>query len=228
MRIPMERGSARTERSQNGMDPGPDYFGPKAGTMAEVNDPKDLPEDEHHIVEYTDVDPYSADHRDYVLLQSRVNLMNTSQMSDLKANLMLTLSAVMLQFALGKIGTPESSGHRAPLWVVAVGALLTIIFSAWSTLPRIRYKRPNMPEGDRLPPGSNLLFFGNFIGLSLLEYKRWMARMLSSPPRTHDAILEELHAHGRFIVMHKFLPLRLAYLSFLLTLAVSALLYAAM
>ncbi|MCB9193707.1 MAG: hypothetical protein H6597_04170 [Flavobacteriales bacterium] len=196
--------------------------------MTDPQDPKDLKPGEHPPVAYDDVDPYSADHRDYVLMQSRVNLMNTSQMSDLKANLMLTLSAVMLQFALGKIVSPEGVGHRAPLWVVAVGALITIVFSAWSTLPRIRYKRPNIPPGDRLPPGTNLLFFGNFIGLALADYKQWMHKVLSSPPRTHDAILEELHAHGRFIVQHKFLPLRLAYLSFLITLLVSAGLYAVM
>jgi hypothetical protein len=35
---------------------------------------------------YEDVDPYTADHRDYLLIQTRVNLMAVSQMSDLKAN----------------------------------------------------------------------------------------------------------------------------------------------
>jgi hypothetical protein len=52
-----------------------------------------------------------------------------------------------------------------------------------------------------------------------------MHRVMSSPPRSHDAILEEIHAHGRFISRRKYLPLRLAYLTFLITWIVGAGLY---
>jgi hypothetical protein len=174
---------------------------------------------------YEDVDPYTADHRDLLLSQSRMNLMAISQMSDLKANLILTLSAVMLQFALAKVSDPAMASPRAPYWVIAAGALITILFSAYSTLPKAPFRfRERADTGSPDLPG-NILFFSTFIPLSLAEYKRHMEFVLRTPPHTHEAILEELHAHGRYIARKKYLPLRMAYISFLLTWVVGATFY---
>jgi hypothetical protein len=174
---------------------------------------------------YEDVDPYKADHRDYLLNQSRVNLLAISQMSDLKANLMLTLSAVLLQFALVKVSDHTLVGPKLHYWVIVVGALFTILFSAYSTLPKSPFRIKKLADDAALPTGSSLLFFNQFIQLSLPEYKRRMSVILSSPPRSHEAILEELHAHGHYIAKKKYLPLRLAYITFLLTWVIGAVLY---
>jgi hypothetical protein len=180
----------------------------------------------HAPERYEDVDPYTADHRDYLLNQSRVNLMAISQMSDLKANLMLTLSAVLLQFALVKVSDHSLAGPKAHYWIMVVGALVTILLSAYSTLPKAPMRHNPLPDDAALPPGVTLLFFTTFIRFSLPEYKRRMNILLSSPPRSHDAIMEELHAHGRYISRKKYLPLRLAYFTFLLTWLVGAVMYA--
>jgi hypothetical protein len=176
--------------------------------------------------QYEDVDPYTADHRDYLLNQSRVNLMAVSQMSDLKANLMLTLSAVLLQFALVKVSDHSYDGPRAHYWVMVVGALLTILLSAYSTLPKAPVRQRMLAEDSTLPKGFTLLFFTSYIRLSLPDYKRRMSQLLSSPPRTHEAILEELHAHGNYIAKRKYVPLRMAYITFLFTWVVGAVMYA--
>jgi hypothetical protein len=166
---------------------------------------------------YEDVDPYVADHRDQLLMQTRWNLMTASQMSDLKANLMLTLSAVILQLALVKVSDSEQQQTVAHYWAIVLGALSTIILSAWSTIPKSPLLMKERPDTGSNKVPFNLLHFTNFIELSLPEFKRHMNHVMSTPPRTHDAILEELHAHGRSISRRKYLPLRLAYLSFLLT-----------
>jgi hypothetical protein len=175
-------------------------------------------------VRYEDVDPYVADHRDQLLMQTRWNLMTASQMSDLKANLMLTLSAVMLQFALAKVADAQQQ-QVAHYWAIVLGALATILLSAWSTIPKSPLFMKERPDSGSHKVPFNILHFTNFIELSLPEFKRHMNHVMSSPPRTHDAILEELHAHGRFISRRKYLPLRLAYLSFLLTWLMVAILY---
>jgi hypothetical protein len=171
------------------------------------------------------VDPYTADHRDLLLQQSRVNLMAISQMSDLKANLMLTLSAVMLQFALVKASDHTLPGSHLPYWVIVVGSLVTIICSAWSTVPKGGLNMQELPEDGRSPAPHGLLFFGTYIRLSLPAFKRHMEHVLASPPHTHEAIIEELHAHGRYIARRKYLPLMLAYIRFLVTLILGAALY---
>jgi len=175
--------------------------------------------------QYDDVDPYTADHRDIMLQQSRVNLMAISQMSDLKANLILTLSAVILQFALLKASNHDLTGPKIHFWVLAIGSLITIFFSAYSTLPKSPVRFREKPDrGSNVVP-NNILHFTTFIPLTLVEFKRHMTTVLRSPPHTHEAIIEELHAHGRFISRRKYLPLRLAYMSFLITLIVGATLY---
>jgi hypothetical protein len=184
-----------------------------------LNSPPEVP------LRYEDVDPYVADHRDSLLMQTRWNLMTASQMSDLKANLMLTLSAVMLQFSLVKVSDHTVTGPIAHYWVIAVGALTTIILSAWSTVPKSPLFFTERPDTGTSQIPFNILHFTTFIGLSLPEFKRHMHRVMSSPPRSHDAILEEIHAHGRFISRRKYLPLRLAYLTFLITWIVGAGLY---
>lgn len=175
--------------------------------------------------QYDDVDPYTADHRDIMLQQSRVNLMAISQMSDLKANLILTLSAVMLQFALMKVTDHELVGPKLHLWVIAIGSLITILFSAYSTLPKSPIRFREKPDNGGVDVPKNILHFSTFIPLTLVEFKRHMTTVLRSPPHTHEAIVEELHAHGRYISRRKYLPLRLAYMSFLLTWIVGASLY---
>ena len=175
--------------------------------------------------QYDDVDPYTADHRDSLLSQSRYNLMMISQMSDLKANLILTLSAVMLQFALMKVGNHDLQGPKIHFWVIAIGSLITILFSAYSTLPKSPLRFREKPDGGSVDVPKNILHFSTFIPLTLVEFKRHMATVLRSPPHTHEAIVEELHAHGRYISRRKYLPLRLAYMSFLMTWIVGATLY---
>lgn len=208
--------------------PCPDYL---AAIMSEdsekrphpVDDPASVPVGQ--LQTYEDVDPYSADHRDYVLMQSRVNLMASSQMADVKANLILTLSAIMLQFGLTKVTNHELAGSHVPYWAVVIGSLLTIILCGYSTLPTASFRLRQYGENEPLPKGFSLLFFGSFTRLPLPRFKRMMHDMLSSPPRTHDAILDELYGHGQYIQRKKYLPLRLAYIAFLSTWVVSAVLY---
>ena len=118
--------------------------------------------------------------------------MAVSQMSDLKANLMLTLSAVMLQFALMKVSDPTIAGAVAHYWVITVGALTTIILSAWSTVPKTPLIFRERPDDGSLHTPPNILHFSNFIELSLPAYKRHMRQVMRSPPHTHEAILEEI------------------------------------
>lgn len=195
---------------------------------AEEERPEAAPHEDPQLppARYEDVDPYNADHRDYLLAQSRVNLMAISQMSDLKANLMLTLNALLLQFALSKVSDHAIVGPKAHYWVMVIGALVTILLCAYATLPKAPAMRARIAENGPLPKGFNLFFFTSFIQLPLDEYKKRMHLVLSSPPRTHDAILEELHAHGRYIARQKYTPLRMAYFSFLLTWVVGAVMYA--
>ena len=194
----------------------------------ESEEPTPLPEQDPQVrmpMSYEDVDPYTADHRDYVLLQSRVNLMASSQMADLKANLILTLSAIMLQFGLTQMTSPEPIAHRTALLAIVIGSVITIVLCGYSTIPISSFRRKMFGEQEELPGSFTLLFFGSYTKLPKQRFKEMMHATLSSPPRTHDSILDELYTHGQFIMRKKFLPLRLAYTTFLLTWLLSALLF---
>jgi hypothetical protein len=151
-------------------------------------------------------------HLDHLLRQTRQHHVQLSSMADLKANMLLTVSAVMLSLTVPHIGQPH---FRWPGLVLIGFCLLTILLAAYAVMPKtpLGLRRPAPP--DIHSHGFNLLFFGDFSRLGYDEFDRAMESILNDPSLAYSAQVKEVYVLGCFLAAKKYRFLRLAYLAFL-------------
>lgn len=159
-------------------------------------------------------------HLDHMMHQSRMHLVQLSTMADLKANMLLTISSLVITVSLPHLLTPN---HLWPLFPLVGFCLLTIGLATYAVMPKI----PVLPQKDSTPdmhsPMFNLLFFGDFTRLSYGEFEAAMEENMNDHSRTYTMQVRELYSLGMFLAKKKYRYLRLAYLSFMLGLFASVL-----
>lgn len=148
-------------------------------------------------------------HLDQMLRQTRWHHAQLSSMADAKANMMLTVPAILITLAVPRLTEPA---FRWAAVTLIVFCLLTIVLAACAAMPG-RSKAGKMP--------GNLLFFGDFTRMSFEEYERAMEEMLNDPSRTYEAQVREIYTLGVYLARKKYRYVRLAYLSFVGGLLVS-------
>ena len=132
-----------------------------------------------------------------------------SAMADLKANIVITVSSVILTFTLGRINDPQLKvGAIILLCFTSVALILSIL----AVLPKYRPLRLN---GRPLPPHFNLLFFGHFAELPRERFLEEMARAMRSDGSAYEAMAKDLYSLGVYLAHYKYPYLRAAYLFFL-------------
>jgi hypothetical protein len=98
----------------------------------------------------------SGDHLLRLLQQHHVQL---STMADTKANIIITVSSIVLTLVLGRVTDPSL---RVGLMVLGAFTLMALLLAILAVLPKYR---GSIKVGGPLPPGFNVLFFGHFAGL---------------------------------------------------------------
>lgn len=154
-------------------------------------------------------------HLDAILRVAQAHLVQLSSMADVKANMLLTMSSVVMTLALPQL---IKDTHLWPLIILIAFCLLTICFATYAVMPKTPFHRL-APPPDIHHPGFNLLFFGDFTRLPQLEFEEAMQEMMNDHNRTYGTQVRELYLLGTFLMEKKYKFLRLAYLSFITGLA---------
>ncbi len=157
-------------------------------------------------------------HLDQMLRQSRAHHVQLSAMADTKANMLMTLSAVVVTLTVPHVFKP---GFTWPFAVLIAFCLVTVTFAAYAVMPKNPPAQKNGPPPDVNDIGFNLLFFGDFIRLDYAQYEAAMESMMNDPSRAYEAQVRELYVLGNFLSRKKYRFLRLAYMSFLIGLFAS-------
>ena len=160
-----------------------------------------------------------GNHLDHMLRQTRMHHVHLSMMADTKANILLTMSSVLITLSVPHILEPAF--HLAVIVLISF-CLATIALAGYALMPKtpLTLRPPAAP--DVRSPDFNLLFFGDFARLSWAEYEATMEEMMNDPSATYQAQVRELYTLGRFLARRKYRVLRLAYLSFITGLFASA------
>src|SRR6188768_2695045 len=93
---------------------------------------------------------------DVLLRTSQQHHVALSVMADTKANILITVSSIVLTLVLGKM---DDAGLRPAMLTLGAFILLSLLLAVIAVLPKYRPLR--LVPGEELPPHFNLLFFGH-------------------------------------------------------------------
>ncbi|MBI3881783.1 MAG: hypothetical protein HY301_17180 [Verrucomicrobia bacterium] len=151
-------------------------------------------------------------HLDQMMRQTRAHHVQLSSMADLKANMLLTMSSLVLTVAAPRVLTPE---FRLAGIVLVVSCIATIALAAYAAMPKLPLRRRHNDLEATHRGNFNLLFFGDFTRLTYEEFEAEMEKMMNDPSAAYEAQVREVYALGVFLATKKYRFLRLAYLSFI-------------
>jgi hypothetical protein len=147
---------------------------------------------------------------DVMLRTTQQHHVALSTMADTKANIIITVSSIVLTLSLGRL---DHVALRTSMLVLAGFTLLTLLLAILAVLPKYRPLR--LQAGAPLPRQFNLLFFGHFSELDRERFQREMARSLAADGSVYRTMVSDIHSLGSYLAHHKYRYLRLSYLSFL-------------
>lgn len=155
----------------------------------------------------------------------RVTLRNHIKLSDIadtKANILLSVNAIIISIALSnlipKLDNPSNEYLIIPTVIFVLFTVTSIILSVLAT-------RPNVTSGkftkeDVTNKKVNLLFFGNFHKMSLDQFQWAMNEMIGDKDYIYSSLTKDLYFLG-LVLQRKYKILRLTYSIFMTGIVVS-------
>ncbi|MFY7670279.1 Pycsar system effector family protein [Tenacibaculum sp. MEBiC06402] len=154
-----------------------------------------------------------------VALRNHITL---SDIADTKANILLSVNAIIISMALStlipKLDNPSNSYLIVPSIIFIVFTVVSIILSILAT-------RPNVTQGkftqeDIINKKVNLLFFGNFHKMNLQEFEWGMNEMMKDRDYLYGSLTKDLYFLG-LVLNRKYSLLRTTYTVFMIGIIVS-------
>lgn len=152
-----------------------------------------------------------SSHIDHLMRATQFHHVQLSAMADVKANMLLTMSSVVLTLSLPQVLKGEHQ-HLWPFYILIGSCLLTICLAAYAVMPKL--PPANLPPPDVYSPNFNVLFFGDFTRISQEEYLNRMAELMNDHSQGYEAQAREVYLLGQFLAKKKYRFLRYGYLSF--------------
>jgi predicted metal-dependent HD superfamily phosphohydrolase len=150
----------------------------------------------------------------------RVTLGNHTRLSgiaDSKANILLSVNAIIISIALSsiipKLDSPKNVHLVIPTFIMLISSVITIIFAILSTRPKVTsgfFTREDV-EAKKV----NLMFFGNFYKMPLQEYDWAMNEMMKDRDYLYSTMIKDLYYLG-LVLQRKYNLLRIAYNFFMI------------
>lgn len=148
------------------------------------------------------------------------NHMQLSVLADQKANILITICAIILGLILGDIFDPQ---FMYALTAMALTCVVTMLLAVYATMPKLS---TDLFGGQNPPSKPNLLFFGYFGNLPYATYAEKMDELLKSRTELVDSLLRDLHSLGVVLANKKYKYLRYSYLSFSIGLVITTIIFA--
>ncbi len=156
----------------------------------------------------------------------RVTLRNHLKLSDIadtKANILLSVNAIIISLALSnlipKLDNPSNQYLIFPTLVFIVFSIASMMLSVLATRPNVtsgEFTRKEVEEKK-----VNLLFFGNFHKMPLNDYKSAMHELMDDKDYIYDTMIKDLYFLGK-VLHRKYKLLRITYTVFMIGILSSA------
>lgn len=155
----------------------------------------------------------------------RVTLRNHIKLSDIadtKANILLSVSAIILSIALSnlfpKLDKPDNAYLIFPTIIFLLITVVTMIFSILSTRPKVTSGK--FTKEDIKNKKVNLLFFGNFYKMPLQDFQDGMSELMNDKEYLYKSLNMDLYYLG-LVLQRKYKLLRIAYNIFMVGIVLS-------
>ena len=142
------------------------------------------------------------------------NNINLTSIADGKANIMLSINAIILTVAIPLISTyiPSYNYLIIPTVVLLLTSLLSITYATLATRP---IKTKGTTKLSEIKSGkTNLFFFGNYHAMNVDDFKEGLKETFASQEILDDSVMNDLYWLGVALGM-KFNRLRICYAVFL-------------
>nr|WP_299387327.1 Pycsar system effector family protein [Allomuricauda sp.] len=155
------------------------------------------------------------------------NHLTLSDIADTKANILLSVNAIIISVALSNlIPKLDNPSNVYLIWPTAI----FITFSVISMVLAVLATRPNVTSGqftkqDVENKKVNLLFFGNFHKMSLGDYEWAIQELVKDKDYIYSSLTKDLYFLG-LVLNKKYKILRLTYTIFIIGIVVSVIAFA--
>ena len=141
---------------------------------------------------------------------------NLSAMADSKANLMLSLSSLLISnLILGIIFFYKSIQNKSillPIAIIIIASLIALIYAVLATRPKVtegKFTREDIEQKR-----ANLLFFGNFYNMEIEDFHLGMMQMIKDSDFLYSSMTRDLYYLGK-VLAQKYRYLRICYSVFM-------------
>jgi predicted metal-dependent HD superfamily phosphohydrolase len=150
------------------------------------------------------------------------NHIRLSEIADSKANILLSVNAIIISIALStlipKLDSPSNAHLIVPTFLMVLFSVICIIFAILSTKPKVtsgKFTRKDIEDKK-----VNLLFFGNFFKMPFEEFEWAMKELISDKDYLHNSMIKDLYYLG-LVLERKYRLLRLTYNTFMFGIIIS-------
>lgn len=155
----------------------------------------------------------------------RITLSNHTRLSgiaDSKANILLSVNAIIISIALSslipKLDNANNVHLIVPTFIMLIFSVVSIIFAILSTRPKVT--TGTFTRQDIEDKKVNLLFFGNFYKMPLVEYEWAVNEMMKDNAYLYNSLIKDLYFLG-IVLEKKYRLLRITYNIFMIGIIIS-------
>jgi len=150
--------------------------------------------------------------------------LNLNSLADSKAHIMLSVNSILLSASFSFLIPKWESESRLVLPTIALilTSMLAILFAILTIKPKLI--TGNISKDDVKTKTADLLFFGNYTSMSLIDYKWGMRELIKDPEYTYNSLSQTLYFLGQ-VLKKKYKYLIYCYLVFINGLVISVILF---
>lgn len=150
------------------------------------------------------------------------NHIKLSDIADTKANILLSVNAIIISLALAniipKLDNPSNAHLMIPTLILICFSVAAIILSILSTRPNVtsgEFTKEQVEKRD-----VNILFFGNFHKMTFENYLWGVKEILKDKDYVYEALVKDLYLLGK-VLERKYRLLRITYTIFMAGIIIS-------
>ncbi len=153
------------------------------------------------------------------------NHIQLSEMADSKANILISVNAIIISVILGVLLRKLQTDPylTIPTIIFLLFSVVTIVVAILATRPKINSGKFN--AADIVNKKTNLLFFGNFHSMTLIDYENAMRVMMKDSDYLYSSIIQDIY-HLGVVLGTKYKLIRWAYNIFMVGIIISVLSFA--